>query len=256
MEGFRLAARFSIATNRLNYCGPADAAPVLYRAIVDGSDRAATEEALAQFEALYPYLEAIARKHGRHPFDPEVVEAYWIGNALLDDFGREDFPPLLRALVARGLPGFVARELERDLPAHPIPHHLFHVLFVGVGSVTGHVTTNLSNAELCRPGWGKVREIGPNQLEVQQSTLVAAEGGVALGEDRRATIAYDRRMLPDLAVGDTIAVHWGWGALRLERSQAEALERYTRRSIAAAHRRGVLDSRLADPEAGRGTTAG
>jgi len=234
MEGFQLGARFSLATNRLNYCGPADAEPVLYRAIVDGTGREAAERALSQFEALYPYLEAIARKHDRQPFDREVVHAYWIGNALLDDFTRDDFVELIAALVRRGLPAFVARELVNHLPDRPLPHHLFHVLFVGVGSVTGHVPTNLSNMEECRPAWAQVRELADGRLLVDQSSLQEEAGHVALGPMRDATIRYDPRVLPGVAPRDWIATHWGWAAMPLDPPDLEALQEYSRRSILAA----------------------
>ncbi len=235
MDGFQLAARFSLATNRLQYCGPSDAEPVLYRAIVEGQGRAAAETALSRFEALFPYLEAIGRKHGLDPFDHEVVEAYWIGNALLDAFDRDDFRSILGSLSRRGLPPFVARELERNLPERPIPHHVFHVAFVGVGAVTGHVPTTLANLEACRPAGADVREISSGQLLVAQPFVEVRSGSLALGSPRSRHVAYDPRMLPEVAVGDRLAIHWGWAALSLEGTQARRLDQYTRRSLEAAN---------------------
>ena len=98
MNGIQLGARFSLATNRLRYCGPADAEAHFLRTISEGTDSEATADALSQFEALSPYLRAIAAKHGRDPFDFDVVEAYWIGNDLLDSFTREDFRAILAEL--------------------------------------------------------------------------------------------------------------------------------------------------------------
>ncbi len=235
MEGFQLAARFSLATSRLQYCGPSDAESTLYRAIVEGRDREATEAALSKFEALYPYLTAIADRHGLRPFDREVVEAYWIGNALLDAFGRQEFARILRELERRGLPASVAREREASLPESALPHHLFHVSFVGAGAVTGHVETTLPNVESCRPALAEVRAIGRDRLEVRQSIVVVRAGALALGEPGSRSVAYDPHVLPGLAVGDRIAVHWGWAATRLDPDQASALERYTERSLKAAN---------------------
>ncbi len=235
MEGYQLAARFSLATNRLQFCGPSDAEPTLYRAIVDGAGREPAEAALSKFEALYPYLEAIAERSGLRPFDHEVVEAYWIGNRLLDAFDREGFARILRALQRRGLPEFVATERTASLPAGALPHHVFHVAFVGAGAVTGHVETNLSNLEACRPALAEVLACGRDRLEVRQPALVLRDGALALGEPRTRSVAYDPRMLPGLAVGDRIAVHWNWAATRLEPSQARALEEYTARSLRAAN---------------------
>jgi Family of unknown function (DUF6390) len=234
MDGVQLGARFSLATNRLRYCGPADAEPVLYRAIVEDGDHGAAARALAGFEALLPYLEAIGRVHGRDPFDREVVEAYWIGNGLLDAFDRSAFVRLLEALVARGLPRSMARGLEARLPEHPIPHHVFHVAFVGVGNVTGHVASSLANMEACRPAWAEVVGIEGRALRVRGPQLTLDAGRIGLGPDVERTVTFDPRALPGIEAGASVALHWGWPALELTSAQRAALERYTVRSLEAA----------------------
>ena len=234
-DGVRLGARFSIATNRLNYCGPADAEPTLYAAIARGERLDEARRALGGFEALMPYLEAIGRKHGLDPFDREVVEAYWIGNALLDAFDRKDFAALLETLVLRGLPRSVARRLAEHLPDRPIPHHVFHVAFVGVGSVTGHVPTTLPNMELCRPSWGRVRSVTPAQLELETLELVAAGGTLQLGPARRLHLPHDPNVVPGVRMDEVVAFHWGCPALVLSDDQAESLRHYTDRSLSAAN---------------------
>jgi hypothetical protein len=235
MDGVALCARFSIATNRLEFCGPSDAAPTLYRAITRGSDLDAAREALRKFEALYPYLEAIGGKHGLDPFDARVVEAYWVGNELLDAFERADFLRILEALVRRGLPRSTAGRLAGHLPAHPTPHHAFHVSFVGVGEVTGHVETTLANMELCRPGWATVVRVGPKALVLDRSSLGLVEGRLTLGGPQRASLAYDPAILPDVVEGSRVALHWNHPALVLSDEQASALERHTRRALTAAN---------------------
>jgi hypothetical protein len=235
MDGVPLGARFSIATNRLQYCGPSDAEPLLYGAIARGERLDEARRALARFEALMPYLEAIGRKHGRDPFDRAVVEAYWIGNDLLDAFERADFLDLLEALVRRGLPRSVARRLSENLPGRPIPHHMFHVAFVGVGSVTGHVPTTLPNMEQCRPAWGRVVEVKKESFEVDAPQLVADRGRLHLGATRRVQLPNDPAVVPGIRVDDPVAFHWGCAALVLSPGQSEALARYTRESLDAAN---------------------
>ena len=234
MDGVALGARFSLATNRLQYCGPADAEPLLYRAITGSGDRSAAGSALLRFEALAPYLEAIAEKHGLRPLDREVVEAYWLGSPLLDAFERNDFVRLLDALRRRGLPRSVASELAAHLPDRPIPHHAFHVAYVGVGAVTGHVATTLANMELCRPANARVVAIAGGSITVEKPSLVLVGDALSLAGGARETYAFDPAVLPELAIGDRIALHWRWPALRLEAAQAEALDRYTALALAAA----------------------
>ncbi len=236
MDGVELGARFSIATNRLAYCGPADATPLLYRTIVDGTDRAAAGAALLLFEALAPYLEAIGRYHGLDPLDRRVVEAYWIGNDLLDPMGRAEFRELLEALTRRGLPRSIARRLEAHLPDAPLFHHVFHAAFVGVGSVTGHVPTTLANLEACRPAWATVLPGGSaGHLRVARPRLGLAGDRLRMGPPVEEEVVHDDRVLPDAAPGRVVAIHWSWPALTLAPEQLAALEEYTRRSLDAAN---------------------
>jgi hypothetical protein len=235
MDGVELGARFSLATNRLQFCGPADAEPSLYGAITSPGHRPEARQALSRFEALMPYLEAIGSKHHLDPFDRRVVEAYWLGNDLLDSFGRDDFLAILERLTLRGLPRSIARLLSGHLPDHPIPHHAFHVSFVGVGAVTGHVETTLANMEACRPSWGTVRAIRARSILVSKPTLIANDGRLAFGPSQESSVTFDPQVLPELAVGRSVALHWGWPALVLSDSQANALDRYTELSIGAAN---------------------
>jgi hypothetical protein len=235
MDGVALCARFSIATNRLQYCGPSDAAPDLYRAITSDEGHAEARDHLSRFEALMPYLEAIGRKHGLDPFDYRVVEAYWVGNSLLDAMDVTDFRALLDALVRRGLPRSFAQRLREHLPEHPLFHHAFHVSFVGVGNVTGHVETTLANIEACRPAWGTVIERNGITLKVERSSWTVRDGRLVDGPPVTVDVAFDPRVLPDPPAGATVVLHWGWPAIETDRAQQAALEEYSRRSIDSAN---------------------
>lgn len=235
MDGVALCARFSIATNRLQFCGPSDAEPDLYRAITSDESHGEAREKLSRFEALMPYLEAIGRKHRLDPFDPRVVEAYWIGNSLLDSLDAVDFRDLLGALVQRGLPRSIADRLAEHLPTHPLFHHAFHVSFVGVGNVTGHVETTLANIEACRPAAGTVVGITGTTLTVEKSPWQVRNGALSEGSPATVQVTFDPRVLPGVREGETIVLHWGWPAVRLEDRQQVALQEYSRRSMAAAN---------------------
>jgi hypothetical protein len=254
MNGVQLGARFSIATNRLQYCGPAEAAPLLYRAITSESGHPEAARALQGFEALMPYLELIGTKHGRDPLEREVVEAYWIGNSLLDTFDRDDFLRLLEALILRGLPRSIANRLGETLPAHPLPHHLFHVAFVGVGNVTGHVPTTLSNMEACRPGWAEVVEVHDAHLRLRGPLLALQGPNVGWSPPVERELRYDPRVILDPSPGDTVAVHWGWPALILTEAQRRAIEHYSRRSIDEANAAHSESRRTGSSEPAAATT--
>lgn len=235
MNGVQFCARFSLATNRLHYCGPSEVDRLLYRTIVDGTDVEASRAALMQFEALGPYLRAIGAKHGREPLDYEVAEAYWIGNDLLEGFTRDEFGAILEAFSRRGLPRPTIDRLATGLPENPHPYHVFHVTYVGVGSVSGKVPTTVETMDLCRPSWGRVLEIRGNHILVEKPTLLRDESGLALGPAQTESYEFDSRVLPNLAVGDSVAFHWGWPAVRLTPTQLDRLRDYTKRSLNAAN---------------------
>ncbi len=235
MDGVALCARFSLATNRLQFCGPADAEPTLYRAITRGSDLPRARAALSRFEALYPYLAALGAKHSLDPFDERVVEAYWIGNSLLDRCDAEDFRRILAALGRRGLPRPTIERLLAHLPGRPIPHHAFHVTFVGVGEVTGHVETTLANIEHCRPSLATVTAVERDELEVERTPYEVRDGRLVPGAPARSRVRYDPKVVPGVRAGAKVALHWEHPALVLTESRADALARYTERSVAAAN---------------------
>jgi len=252
LSGVPLGARFSLVTNRLGYCGPPDAGSALYRAATEGTDLERAGASLLAFEALAPYLRALGRRHGLDPLHREVVEAYWIGNRLLDAFTADDFAPILDALARRGLPASSARWLREHLPSGAFPHHAFHVAFVGVGAVTGHAPTNLPTMERCRPAWATVRSVGPGTATIARPSVTLGAGGFAWSAPTTSTVPVDPKLLPGLAAGETVAVHWDTPVLRLTPAEAEALERYSRRAfeLAGPSLAGLL-ARSADGEAAR-----
>jgi len=129
-----------------------------------------------------------------------------------------------------------ADRLAAHLPARPIPHHLFHVAFVGVGAVTGHVPTTLPNMESCRPAWASVIAPGPGpELTVERPSLVVDRGRLGFGAVRRLGLRFDPAVVPGVHAGHEVAIHWGWPALVLSARQSAALREYSRRSLDAAN---------------------
>jgi hypothetical protein len=235
MKGIELGARFSLATSRLHYCGAEGADRVLYEALVRGRDLEGAAGVLRSFEALMPYLEAIALHTGGDPFDPDVVEAYWIGGEALRGFTREEFRGLLDRLVKRGLPRSVALRLAERLPASPVPHHLFHVSFVGVGEVTGHVETTLANMQACRPGWAEVREVQGDRLSISEPQLELEEEGYRIGPPVVREVVYDPALVPGVRPGKSVALHWDWPVGVLSDEQLTRLKSASERSLEAAN---------------------
>ncbi len=226
MNGVELCCRFSNITNRLNYCGPSDAHQCFARFMQTGEGEKEVQDLLCKFEGLFPYLQLIAKKHNLSPFDSKVVEAYWLGNELLDSFTAEDFKSFLPELGKRGLPAKVVSKLQEKVPVGAFPHHTFNVLFVGVGRITGSVPTTLQNMQNCMASWGEVVA----SSKVRGPVLNVKDDRYVL-EDGERTVKYG----VEPKIGDKVAVHWGECVHILNQHQYENLQKYTEKVIRAVN---------------------
>src|SRR3989344_722967 len=143
MDGTELASRFSYITNSLRFCGPKEACGqfLKYANKKDSRNLDEIRASIKKFEGLYPYLSSIAEKNSRDFLDYEVVEAYWIGNRLLEKLNDEDIKQIIEKLMHRGLPKSIGGSLIKNLPHGFVPHHNFNVFYVGVGRTSGTVET-------------------------------------------------------------------------------------------------------------------
>ena len=205
MDALELAARFSFITNALRYCGPKEANEQFRRYFSTKGNAKEVRESLLRFEGLPPYLSAIAKKHGLGMFDGQVVEAYWLGNELLDGFTIDDLKAIVDGLVARGLPQPVGNRLKAEMPTGFVPHHNFNVFYVGVGRTTGSVPTTVQNMDNCRISSGKVAEVIGTNLIVATTTLAERDGKI-IEEESTKTIAYLPELMPDVKKGDVVAI--------------------------------------------------
>jgi hypothetical protein len=228
-----LFAAFAYPPNALGHCGP-DAGDVL----LEHTNAATSDPDLRRlargFSGAWPYLELIAHTNGlTDPLDHRVVEAYWLGNELLD---RVDVTSLGNALEQRFKPltGRAWPQLDLVVQQSPRPHHNFHVLCVypWVGLLrTGATAQALHVLDRCRVRWGRVRSVDPaGTAEVVSSPLTWDGHRLGLGPPRAETVthAHDGRSLaPTTAPGDLVACHWDWLCHRLTPRQARHLRAET-----------------------------
>jgi hypothetical protein len=238
MDGTSLAIRFSYMPNFLRYCGPKEANKDFLHYLTRPNSKiaAAVENDLKRFEGLYPYLSAIAAKSGKKFTHHEVIEAYWIGNDLLDNFNSNDMKKIINALVKRGLPAAVAEERLKKLPKGMFPHHNFNVCYIGVGQTTGAVPTTLENMNNCMINSGIVSKVGKGKLTVEKRLLQSTNRKLKLSSSTtKATVSYLPQMLPKIKVGDVVALHWDLASVKLTKKQASNLNKYTERILEAVN---------------------
>jgi hypothetical protein len=220
LSGATMFARYAYPPNVLGYCGPEDASPLLSR---DSDAEALIARHAREFEGAWTYLEliAVAAAIG-YPLDERVVEAYWVGNDLLDSID----PVAMLAELRRRFIG------QNDASWTPgLPHHSFHVFtvypWVGLLRRTANQGVAVSVLEQCRIRWGNVLAVEGERVRVRSQPLTFIDGTLELGPDREETAAWSvdgTSVLPAIAVGDHVALHWDWVCDVLSSTQLRELE--------------------------------
>jgi hypothetical protein len=229
--------RYGFMPNRLSYCGPVGDNRTLFDYGIAGFSDGGLVPLLRQFTGALPYLQLIARANGiRDPFDARVVEAYWLGNELLDGVEVRQLYDALLERFGKQLQGRTRDLVLGKAPAGAHPHHSFHVL--DVHSRVGEMAATLQTLDLCRVSWGKVTTVDAGDVMVQRQPLELQLGKIALGNARpeRVVRQVDGRGFADAAQpGDWVSVHWGWVCEVLSDRQRVNLDRYTRHHLAIAN---------------------
>lgn len=216
--------RFASPPNQLGHCGPLASEGVgqYLHAPIDGG----FAELAAQFEGAYPYLTLLAGGARRvDPLDADVVEAYWIGNDLLDRVSMLDFGNSIDARFRRRA-GSAWSRIAGSV-AGCVAHHSYHVLHVTpwTGLMRrGVVDEPLHIVDQCCVSWAQVIDSsGPGAPLVRRRPLVWAGSRLQFGEPVVEQVTSPIAV----EVGDWVALHWGTVCERLLSHQLAWLRRTT-----------------------------
>lgn len=253
-SGVAMFVRYAHPPNERGYCGPDDnAAFMAYgqrsRADPNLSDPAFAKVAQA-FTGAWPYLELIAAQTGiGDPLDHGVVEAYWVGNELLDQVDPSALGDSMHDLFRRSLPDAPhavgattsAADGSPAMTVFGLPHHSYHVFCVypwvgllGNERMRGHA---LDVLDKCRIRWARVVGVAGGQVEVESRPLTFDGRQLGLGPPRIGTATGPVDTVPELRPGDRVSVHWDWICDHLGDRQLEALQRHTFRHLDMANER-------------------
>lgn len=239
-------ARYAYPPNALGYCGPDDNLALFEygsAGIADGGLRSLARE----FEGAWPYLELIASGTRLDPLDHEVVEAYWIGNVLLDRVDTSSFGSSMRERF-QDRAGASWDSVADALDAGAKPSHGFHVFCVypWVGLMrTGLVGQPLHVLDQCRIRWGEVLDVEGDRAQIRTWPLVFENDCLAIGGEAIENVSWateGQGLSPEIGIGDSVALHWDWvcdrlddrGLMRLKKETAAVLK-LANRNLARPH---------------------
>lgn len=248
LDGAILAARHSFMPNRLGYCGP-DENDVLLDACLNNRPNNQLLNALKGFQAAYPYLKFIAQSQGfDSPFDYRAVEAYWIGNDVLQNIAPNEFYDHLRERFAKKFPKEHVKKLFETKPFATFPHHALHVFnaFSSMSSspeplvnpIGVHDDEVARLMDKCRISWGKVQGFENGTLHVEYEPVMRSEGKLRLGQPMEADVIAEvqgRSFVSGVKLGDWVSFHWGFACAVLTPLQVANLRKYTLSDMALAN---------------------
>jgi Family of unknown function (DUF6390) len=237
ITGPLLFARYAFPPNERGLCGPDDHAALHEYATAGVTDPGLVRLARG-FAGAWPYLELIAAASGlADPLDSRVVEAYWVGNHLLDNVRMPEYGAFLderfRSRAGRGWDG-----IAQAIPAGAVPHHSFHVFLVypWTGLLrAGRTEPSLQVLDSCRISWGQVIATDPGAGTVQVMRRPLSWDGRAIGYGPAAPHEAAAGFAAGLRPGDWVSLHWDSVCDRLSQSQLLALRRFSARHLRLAN---------------------
>lgn len=245
IDGLQLFARYAYPPNQRGYCGPDEARVLIEYAAAGITDPGLAELARA-FHGPLPYLTVMANVTGiRDPFDRRLVEAYWVGNPILDRVDVGAFARVLDEGFRRRMGGGWGF-FEEAIPAGGVPHHSFHVFAVypWVGLLSAESAEPLEILDRCRIRWGTVMAVAGESAVVTSQPLQWDGHHLYLGLERPETVNLGSEGLSlagAVAPGDVVAMHWDWVCDRLDPVGLGHLRKYTMRHLE------MVNTRLTHP---------
>lgn len=242
--------RYAFPPNQRGSCGPPESGTFFQYGVTGTIDAGLTELA-RQFAGAWPYLELIAGACGLpDPLDRRVVEAYWVGNRLLDRIGTRAMGDSMEERFRRRA-GSNFFKLAESVEAGGMPHHSYHVFCIYpwsglLGNGSKGAEYALTVLDRCRIRWGQVVAVQGDQVVVESQALTFDGQRLSIAPPAKevAVGGMDGEgLVTGLVPGDWVALHWDWVCDRLSSTQLDALRRYT------SYHLSIVNDRLDNPGA-------
>lgn len=229
-EILKMACKYAFVPNELGYCGAKNFS-ALFENFINNEDNASIAEvkdALTSFRAMYAYLQLIARYNSLEPFDKSVLEAYWLGNKLLENVPKEAVQSLIMKEFAV-IPEEVRRRKAEYIKKPAYVQHSFHVLYVNF--LNPRLKPVLENLDRCVIKWGKVLDINNGKLKVKSICLMNENGELKLKEK---TFNIENRFVESPRKDMLVSIHWNNAIESISKEQQKNLKKYLLENISLA----------------------
>lgn len=248
LSGVELFAKYAISPNILGYCGPQGQQGKLFFDIsIDLKEKREkgleikTEEfknLSKQFRGATPYLEIIAKAKGiRDIFNMRVVEAYWIGNELLNNV---EFNDLYKTLEEKGVMIIPKNNFQILINAEKYilnskPTHIFHVLNTYIQKIIKFKNSDiiLEAIDNCRIKWGIVEGARTDKKLKIINNVVNVRFSF-LEFDKYGNLVLEKEMVGEffaidknIKIGDIVSLHYDFVCDILTLEQKSNLEFWT-----------------------------
>jgi len=248
-QGLILCSKYAISPNSLGYCGP-DENESLSQHLEENLVDKEVNHILSEFETMYPYLQLIAKENRiRDPFNQKVVEAYWLGNFLLNNVHKSDYLSFLQEKLSMEKKVIKKdfQKIKEKLSRYPfLPQHTFHVFNIFKKMSKDISLQTLAAMDECRIGYGKIikklkiksqndNSKFKNNIILSINTQPLKFGDLLqLGDVVKREIKTDfenNRLIDELKSGDWVSFHWGQVCDKLTEIQVKNLNYYTQQAI-------------------------
>lgn len=239
MNALQRAAAYAVKPNELGRCGPHDAHMILNEYIrgITLHSEAEIRQLLSQFEVAMPNYQLVARANNIDDvFNERVIEAYWLGNELIEIVSESDVKSLITNDVEQA--GWSKDQIALMFAAIKLkqakPHHCLSVLYFYAFS-SGRITLSddfKRRMDSCRVACGRVIKSNQNQLTLAYKPLEFS-GSIIVGLGSEITKEVDCGFIDSVASGDIVSFHLDFCIEKLDEARMANLEHYTRLTIAS-----------------------
>jgi len=241
MRGIRIAALCGFYPHRFGFCGlQENSAKKTLLDYLSGKkiSEQKIRKILETFRGSFSYYKLIAKSNGIEDlFDEKVVKAYWFGNRLLEKVSINSLKKMIIKDFSR--PGLLSKEIAKKkakgIPLASKAHHSFHVL--AIGSVSSRLKLEGNLLDICRVGWGKVIGVEKKKTEniyeviIKYQPLQERKKKYSLGKPVHKVVFWDKKFIPEVKIGNRVAVHWNHIVQVLGAKDLVNLKKYTQITI-------------------------